>query len=74
MTSPVRKKIGEFSKGILLTCLMVDFFFKDYDSIDVPMHHIVILMRYLNKKRSIQDAIDVNSPQFSQFLERKRKC
>lgn len=73
MTSPVRKKIGEFSKGILLMCLMVDFF-KDYDSIDVPMHHIVILMRYFNKKRSIQDDIDVNSPQFSQFLERKRKC
>lgn len=54
-------------------CLMVDFF-KDYDSIDVPMHHIVILMRFFNKKRSIQDDIDVNSPQFSQFLERKRKC
>lgn len=54
-------------------CLMVDFF-KDYDSIDVQMHHIVILMRYFNKKRSIQDDIDVNSPQFSQFLERKRKC
>lgn len=29
-------------------CLMVDIF-EDYDSIDIPMHHIAILMRYLNK-------------------------
>lgn len=27
---------------------MVDIF-EDYDSIDIPMHHIAILMRYLNK-------------------------
>lgn len=42
------KQIGQFSKGIYLTCLMVDIF-EDYDSIDIPMHHIAILMRYLNK-------------------------
>lgn len=29
-------------------CLMVDIF-EDYDSIDIPMHHKAILMRYLNK-------------------------
>lgn len=29
-------------------CLMVDIF-EDYDSIDILMYYIVILMRYLNK-------------------------